>query len=90
MDKLGVDKTKDIIIKSSDLLCLGIEIVKKGLKLSALLKLGGAVKDLQDIVKEVPEILPEFKDLDKKEVELLAGVAFEAVVKVISKLRDNS
>ena len=63
--------------------------VKEGWRTSSTFKIIKMVSDIAALAQEVDELLPELKDLDKREAEEIAGVVYETVRKIIDILDEE-
>lgn len=63
--------------------------VKEGWRTSSTFKIIQMVSDIAALAQEVDELLPELKDLDKREAEEIAGVVYETVRKIIDILDEE-
>ena len=77
-----IDTTKKILEEVEDIAVLIAEGVKEGWSMVKTFKVIKTVSDIAALAQEMDELLPELKDLDKREAEELAGIIYDAVKKV--------
>ncbi len=80
-DDLGVLAVDGIIVAKSFAHGAGI-----GAVMGSIGKLMEIAKAIEELVKDIPQALPELKDLDASEVSILSSKAYALVKKVIESV----
>lgn len=85
--QLGIDKTLSVVSELTTLAVDAIGLVKAGGGLGTILKVLKIAGDVKDLLADVPEALPELKDIDQAEAGKLATASYGLVVAVITAMK---
>ena len=81
--KDDIESTKKVIKLVGELSVYITQAIKRGFNTSDIFYFMQVMNQISDIVREAKMILPELKDLDKKEAQDLAGMLYDYVKEII-------
>lgn len=83
---MNIDHSQKVLADLGDIVSNGIEIFKNGIGLGSLKKVFALEKEFKDLIAEAKQAMPELKDLDPSEVQLLLASSYALVKKIISEI----
>jgi hypothetical protein len=81
---MGIDKTLEVFESLGSLAATGLQIAKGGIGIGSIGKILDVMKDINELVKDIPAALPELQDIDGAEAARIGQAAYGLVKKILA------
>jgi len=85
---VGIDHSMSCVVGLRALALDAVELAKSGSVLTRLPRAIGLLSAIYSFAKEASKVMPEIKDLDAEESNLLMSAVYQASMDVIAKLSE--